>query len=108
MVPAPVSRGEVMVLTPKRASLMILRLLAVLLLGRPGPSRATGTWSVIPLPPQPSEVISPTALVVDAADDLYVVDDANDRIRKRDAQGNWSVIATYGSALGQVYMPLAL
>jgi hypothetical protein len=25
-----------------------------------------------------------------------------DRIQKRDTQGNWSVIATYGDALGQV------
>ena len=42
----------------------------------------------------------PTALAVDAAGNLYVADvmTHDDRIQKRDAQGNWSVIATAGTA----------
>jgi tripartite motif-containing protein 71 len=62
------------------------------------------------------------ALAVDGADNLYVADvpnsndfpnsydfpNSDDRIQKRDAQGNWSVIATAGSALDQVRGPSAL
>src|SRR5262249_27579378 len=54
------------------------------------------------------QVGSPSALAVDSVGNLYVADSGpsgpsgNPRIQKRDAQGNWSVLATYGSALGQV------
>jgi len=50
---------------------------------------------------------------VDAAGNLYVADvlDWNTgigRVQKRDAQGNWSVIATYGTAIGQIEGPSGL
>jgi hypothetical protein len=48
---------------------------------------------------------------VDAADNLYVADHVGtnrDRIQRRDAEGNWSVIATYGTDLGQIGRPTAL
>jgi DNA-binding beta-propeller fold protein YncE len=45
---------------------------------------------------------------VDAAGNLYVADDANGRVQKRDARGDWSVVATYGSAPGQVRYPSGL
>src|SRR5258708_7291351 len=56
------------------------------------------------------------AVAVDTAGNLYVVENVydyatsarSDRIRKRDAQGNWAVVATFGSALGQVNRPNAL
>ena len=61
------------------------------------------------------QVSAPTALALDAAGDLYVADGDNGgsgaprgRIEKRDAQGNWSVLATAGAALGQVDEPTAL
>src|SRR5206468_2813596 len=64
---------------------------------------AQGTWSVISLPQKPGEVLSPAALAVDSAGNFYVADNGyGGRIQKRNAQGNWSVIAAYGSARGQV------
>jgi hypothetical protein len=48
---------------------------------------------------------------VDAAGNLYVADHVGTdrgRVQKRDVQGNWSVIATHGSDLGQVAHPTAL
>jgi sugar lactone lactonase YvrE len=99
---------------PKRSGALVLRLLVGLaLLCWPRVGAAQGTWSVISLPQwvnslphKPGEVFSPTALAVDPAGNLYVAD--RGRIQKRDAQGNWSVIATSGAGLGQVIRPGAL
>jgi hypothetical protein len=51
-------------------------------------------------------------LAVDSSGNLYVAElnygyIGNDRIQKRDAQGNWYGIATSGSAVGQVVSPSA-
>jgi tripartite motif-containing protein 71 len=90
-----------MALKLKRFGVLVPRLLVGLaLLGCPRPGVAQGTWSVIPLPPKPGDVVAPRGVAADAAGNLYVADAG--RIQKRDAQGNWSVIATPGSALGQV------
>jgi DNA-binding beta-propeller fold protein YncE len=100
-----------MVTQSKRIGPQGLRLLAVLsLLGWPQIGRAAGTWSVISLPQQPGEVISPGALAVDTAGNPYVADgvNASARIEKRDAQGNWSILATAGNAPGQVDSPTSL
>jgi sugar lactone lactonase YvrE len=75
----------------------------------PAPPHQAGTWSVISLPPKPGEFLILTALAVDTAGNLYVADWVNNgRIQKRDAQGNWSVLVTYGPAPGQVAHPTAL
>src|SRR5437867_3071078 len=101
-----------MALHRKSIGPLVLQLLAVLsLLGCPRVGFAAGTWSVLSLPHKPGEVHSPTSAAVDPAGNLYVADqdiDGNDRIEKRDARGNWSLIATEGTALGQVYNPDAL
>jgi DNA-binding beta-propeller fold protein YncE len=44
---------------------------------------------------------------VDAAGNLYAAD-GNAWPKKRDAQGNWSVIAMGGADLGQAFGPAAL
>jgi hypothetical protein len=83
---------------------MVLRLIVLLaMLACPRLCSAQGTWSVISLPQQPSEVTGPQAVGVDGLGNLYVADaDDGSRIQKRDAQGRWSVIADEGEALGQV------
>jgi hypothetical protein len=96
-----------MALHRKSIGPLTLRLLALLaLLGCPQIGAATGTWSVISLPQKPGEVLSPGAVAADTAGNLYVADHpdtiGSHRIQKRDAQGNWSVIATQGTAVGQV------
>jgi DNA-binding beta-propeller fold protein YncE len=95
-----------MAFDPKRTGLLVLRLIVGLaLLGWPRVA-AAGTWSVISAPGQ---VTMPTALAVDTAGHLYVVDgDYGSRIQKRDAQGNWSLTAPYGDGLGQADDPTAL
>jgi sugar lactone lactonase YvrE len=101
-----------MVPATKHSGALVLRLMVGLaLLGWPRVGAAEGrdvqgTWSVISLPPppgppKPGQVVSPTALAADAAGNLYVADSGTG-IQKRDAQGNWSVIATQGTALGHV------
>jgi hypothetical protein len=92
----------------------VLRLLTVLLLlGWPRMGATAGTWSVISLTQQPGEVYDPAALAADAAGNLYVADrgygrSGSARLQKRDAQGNWSIVATAGDTLGQVDTPTAL
>src|SRR5207249_1682968 len=102
----------VMVVPSKRIGPLVLRLLpALALLACPRIGGAAGTWSVISLPQQPGEVLSPIALALDTAGSLYVADGGSGgsgRIEKRDAHGNWSVIASHGTALGQVGGPSAL
>jgi DNA-binding beta-propeller fold protein YncE len=89
-----------MALQPKRSGALVLRLIVGLaLLGWPRVAIAEGTWSEI-------STQWASALAVDAAGNLYVAEAG--RIQKRDAQGNWSVIATGGVAVGQVYEPRAL
>src|SRR5438552_18113578 len=100
-----------MVHSSKSMRATVLRLLAALaLLGCPRIGSAAGAWSVISLPQKPGEVRfnnalslvgGPTgALAADAAGSLYVADQSNGaRIQTRDAQGNWSVLATDGDAL---------
>src|SRR5262245_12325581 len=75
-------------------------LIIALLLARPQMGSAAGTWSVLSLPQQPGETLSPTALAVDAAGNLYVADglNAGARIEQRDPQGNWSILAAQGAA----------
>jgi tripartite motif-containing protein 71 len=99
-----------MVLYPRRIGRVVLRLLSVfLLLGCPQTGSAAGTWSVISLPQQLGEIVQPLALAVDASGSLYIADPSKgSRILKRDAQGNWFVIATAGHAPGQVTDPRAL
>src|SRR5438067_1681923 len=113
---APLVRGPeagkeiVMVRQSRSIRPLVLRLLAVvLLLGCPQISSAAGTWSVISLPLKPGEVFGLKALAADAAGNLYVADESNGgRIQQRDTQGNWSVIATAGAGVVQVYYPYAL
>jgi tripartite motif-containing protein 71 len=95
---------------PKRRSLFVLRLIVGLaLLGCARVGSAQGTWSVISLPQKPGEVLRPEGLAVDSDGNLYVADPSSGlRIQKRDAQGNWSVVATAGTALGQVGYVTAL
>src|SRR5581483_3597227 len=82
----------------KSISATVLRQLVVLLLLEwPQIGSTAGTWSVISLPQKPGGVLSPTSVTVDAAGNLYVVDEGDGRIQQRDAHGNWSVvIATSG------------
>jgi tripartite motif-containing protein 71 len=73
-----------------------------------------GNWSVIATPGTDlGQVNRPHDLAVDATGNLYVTDssgypNAIDRLHKRDAQGNWSVIAAAGTAPGQVNYPTTL
>lgn len=50
----------------------------------------------------------PQAMAVDAQGNLYVADSGNDRVQKRDAKGDWSVVAPMGSGVGQVRSPSGL
>jgi Fur family transcriptional regulator, peroxide stress response regulator len=63
-----------MVLEPKRSGALVLRLIVGLaLLGWPRVGAARGTWSVIPLPQQPGEVLQSTAGAQNhpSAEDLF-------------------------------------
>src|SRR5260370_26665379 len=61
------------------------------------PRRGMNNWSVIATSGRdPGQVSAPTALAVDAAGKLYVVDLSSggvSQIEERDPQGNWSVVA---------------
>src|SRR5438876_8421659 len=89
---------------------LVLRLMVGLaLLSWPGMGSAQGTWSVISLPQKPGELYGFARLAVSVTGDLYVADDSSpSSIQKRDAQGNWSLIASSGSASGQVHGTSAL
>jgi DNA-binding beta-propeller fold protein YncE len=94
-------------------ALVVRLIVGLALLGWPRVGAAQGTWEVISLRPKfgdsaLGQVYSPSALAADAAGNLYVADWGNHRIQKRDAQGNWSLIATKGRGSGQVYSPTAL
>jgi tripartite motif-containing protein 71 len=77
---------------------------------------ARGSWSVIATDGwEPGQISSPSSIAADAAGNVYVLDDPNgdfsdsaSRIQKRDAQGNWSLIATDGFDVGQVNDPSGL
>jgi sugar lactone lactonase YvrE len=81
---------------------------------------AQGNWSLIATEGgEVGQVSYPTALAVDTAGNLYVADTyssppnsrrprSTSRIQKRNAQGDWSVIATDGAEVGQVHLPTAL
>jgi DNA-binding beta-propeller fold protein YncE len=59
------------------------------------------------------QVLVPVGVTVDAAGNLYVTeydvnaagDVVSSRVQKRDSQGQWSLLAVYGEALGQVVSP---
>ena len=91
-----------MVYPPKSIGPLVPRLLAVLLLlACPRMGSAAGTWSVLSLPLQSGQIFSPWAMASDPVGNLYVADqdiNSNDRIQKRDAQGNWSVIADHSAS----------
>jgi DNA-binding beta-propeller fold protein YncE len=79
--------------------------------GRIERRNAEGNWSVIaPSGPDLGEVFMPSALAVDTAGNLYVADRTHDgdtgvfqnRIQKRDVQGNWMVIPFFGSGTSRV------
>jgi hypothetical protein len=100
-------KERAMAFYPKSIGPLVVRLLAVLLLlSCPRMGSAAGTWSVISLPQKPGEVVSPAALATDAAGDFNVADNGTGNsysgIHKRDAQGNWSILATEGTDPGQV------
>jgi DNA-binding beta-propeller fold protein YncE len=90
----------------------------VTFMGRIQKRDAQGHWSVIAAAGTGlGQVYEPTAVAVDAAGNLYVADrpgslsgngDVDGRIQKRDAQGNWSILATAGDAPGQVDSPTGL
>jgi sugar lactone lactonase YvrE len=99
------------ILDAKRTGTAALRLLVILgLAACPTIGSAAGTWSVIPLPQQTSDIISPLAVAVDAVGNLYVTSSTKDQgqIYSRNTEGYWSVIATAGSALGHVGQVSAL
>src|SRR5262249_10971307 len=87
---------------------LVLRLLAaVAMLGCPRMGSATGAWSIFPLPQQPGEMSSPRAVAVDGTGSFYVGGIyGGNLLQRRDTQGNWSVIAVFGTDLGQVSKPI--
>src|SRR5207244_3035288 len=99
-----------MVPEAKSSGAMALRLIVGLaLLGWPRVGEAQGTWSVIALPQKPGELYGFARLAVSVTGDLYVADDSSpSSIQRRAGLGNWSVIATVGSAVGQLARPYGL
>src|SRR5207237_1639843 len=73
-----------------------------------------GNWSLIAeAGTDLAQVVNPSALAVGMADSLYVAESDDlvartARIQKRDAQGNWSVLAARGFDPGEVLRPLGL
>src|SRR5205814_1703967 len=69
-----------------------------------------GRWAVLVTHgTDPGQVSNAAALAVDGAGNLYVADRhwiqdgaARARVQERDAQGRWTVLATYGADPGQV------
>lgn len=73
-----------------------------------------GVWTVIAGEgAKPGEVKTPYGIAVDSGGNLYVAEgtfanEGNNRIQKRDAKGNWTVLATAGRNAGQVWDPHGL
>src|SRR5439155_892639 len=93
-----------------RGALVVRLIVGLALLGWPRVGSAQGTWSVIPLPQKPGELYGFARVAVNVTGDLYVADYEGQQspIQKRDALGNWSVIASGGGAVGQVARPYGL
>src|SRR5438876_483557 len=104
-----VSKGMAMVLDPRSCDALRLRVIAGLaLMGWPTVGSAAGTWSEISLPPPAGGSSQPASLAVDAAENLYVADFEQSRIQRRDAAGNWTLLAAAGDGSGQVHSPSGL
>jgi DNA-binding beta-propeller fold protein YncE len=78
---------------------------------------AQGRWSVIAPEGEDialCQVYYPSALAADSAGSLYLAEAHSvesgeySRLQRRDAKGNWLVIATDGPELGQVFVPFSL
>src|SRR5947199_83853 len=70
---------------------------------------AAGNWSVIATYGDDlGHVDGRTAVAADAAGNLYIAEERNRRIQKRDGQGNWSLIVAYGKDLSEIDLPSAL
>jgi DNA-binding beta-propeller fold protein YncE len=86
-------------------------ILAVLLLGIgvfPFARAADPVWTTISLPQQPGQFFHPRGATADSAGNLYIADTEDNRIVRRDTQGNWTVVASLGNAPGQVNNPFGL
>ncbi len=65
-------------------------------------------YDVLSIPPAPNQFYAPTQIAFDATGALYLMDDQPGfrRLLKRDAGGNWSVLAEEGPNPGQVLSPI--
>ncbi|HEY3280684.1 MAG TPA: hypothetical protein VGN26_00280 [Armatimonadota bacterium] len=85
-----------------------LVLLAGLLLPVAPVSALEGAWEQISVPQGPGEIIYPYKLALDASGALYVCDLGGSQVQRRDANGQWTILAGRGTGLGQVTYPLAV